>query len=181
MVLNVNTISTLATNTRTPISSRASNILTRAPAANNGFAGSAANQLSVSAAASIGKSVLRSWTTTTALVPGENGIPACAYVLAANMGPNPVCAQDHCNCGGSIAPLLSSRFNRTWTTNCDYTTQPVTSACPEMVTVGGDILFSSPAPSTVTVQEIVNIEAVGTCSGGHSCSFTTFTALSTPQ
>ncbi|PSS18290.1 hypothetical protein M430DRAFT_18896 [Amorphotheca resinae ATCC 22711] len=70
----------------------------------------------------------QSITTSTVLVSGENGMPACAYIVAADTGPNPVCAQDHCDCDGTIAPLLSSSVSGTWTTNCDYTVQPVTSA-----------------------------------------------------
>lgn len=175
------TTSLLTTNTRIPISGPTSNILISASSAHHGFAESGGIQPSIVATSSAGTSVLQSMTTTMALVPGKNGIPACAYILAADMGPNPVCAQDHCNCGGTIAPPLSSALNGTWTTNCDYTVQPVTNACPEIVTVGGDILFSSATPSIVTVDEIVNIEIIGTCSGGQSCSFTTFTALSTLQ
>jgi hypothetical protein len=70
----------------------------------------------------------QSITTSTVLVSGENGMPDCAYIVAADTGPNPVCAQDHCDCDGTIAPLLSSSVSGTWTTNCDYTVQPVTSA-----------------------------------------------------
>jgi hypothetical protein len=56
----------------------------------------------------------------------SNSLAYCELYLAfADMGPNPVCARDHCDCDGTT-PLLSSEVSGTWTMNCDYAVQPVT-------------------------------------------------------
>jgi hypothetical protein len=46
--------------------------------------------------------------------------------VASDLGSAAMCIQDYCNCGGTVAPLLSFPVSAsgTWTTNCDYTTQP---------------------------------------------------------
>jgi hypothetical protein len=54
------------------------------------------------------------------------------------------------------------------------------STCPgPLITAGGDLLYPSPSPSTVAVEQIVNIEAVEPCGGGETGGFTTLTSLST--
>jgi hypothetical protein len=85
------------------------------------------------------------------IVPGKNGIPACAYVIAANIGPEALCTEDYCNCDGTAAPLLTSQVSVSgiWTTNCAYTTQPATDACP--TTVGGPLLPLGSVAGTVYV------------------------------
>jgi hypothetical protein len=114
------------------------------------------------------------------VVPGRNGTPACAYILAADMSPNPVCAQDHCECDGTIAPLISTSAGGTWTTNCDYTVQPVTSSCPApVIAVGGDILPLP--PSVIVIETVVHVQPIctATVGGGETCGYNTFTSVTT--
>jgi len=84
----------------------------------------------------------QSSTTSALVVPGDNGIPGCAYVLAADLGSDAMCSSDYCYCGGMAAPLLTSTLSGTVTTNCDYKTQPATNSCPLLVTVS-DVVFVS--------------------------------------
>lgn len=96
------------------------------------------------------------------------------------MGPNPMCAQDHCDCDGTIAPLISSSAGGTWTTNCDYTVQPFISSCPvPVITIGGDILH--PPPSVTVIETLVQIQPVctATAGGGETCGYSTFTSVTT--
>jgi hypothetical protein len=106
-------------------------------------------------------------TVSNTLTPGVNGVPACAYILAADLGPDADCPYDHCDCGGTIAPLTSSQISMTgtriWTTNCDYKLQPVTSSCPAVWTIGGPVLHG-PATTlvsteTTTVGGVVTVTA----------------------
>lgn len=60
-------------------------------------------------------------------MPGENGVPGCAYVLFGN---GQACLNaDYCNCGGVPAPLLTSTEGSETQTHCNYETVP-TSECP---------------------------------------------------
>jgi hypothetical protein len=63
--------------------------------------------------------------------------PGCAYVIAKDLQSNALCAADYCNCGGTVAPLLTSTVSGSTTLNCAYSTQPATATCP-------------PAPSQTT-------------------------------
>ena len=64
-------------------------------------------------------------------VPAESGVPGCAYVIAGDLGAEALCSLNYCNCGGTVAPLLtSSSISGTKTLDCDYKTQPTTNSCP---------------------------------------------------
>jgi hypothetical protein len=65
-----------------------------------------------------------------AKIPGQNGGPGCAYVIANDLQNNALCASDYCNCGGTAAPLLTSTLSGSTTMNCAYSTQPATATCP---------------------------------------------------
>jgi hypothetical protein len=73
-------------------------------------------------------------TTNVTQVPGEGGKPLCISVAVADIGPSPICSLDYCDCGGTVAPLLSSPVSvgGTWTTNCNYKIRPATNACPTL-------------------------------------------------
>lgn len=77
----------------------------------------------------------QSSTTTTLIVPGKNGVAGCAYVVASELGAGAMCSSDYCNCGGTVAPLLTSSVSGTLTTNCNYGTQPAVNSCPPPVTL----------------------------------------------
>ena len=64
--------------------------------------------------------------TPTAKVPGQRGVPGCAYVLSEDLGPQALCSKDYCNCGGTVAPLLTV----SGTLGCAYPTQPAKAQCP---------------------------------------------------
>jgi hypothetical protein len=90
-------------------------------------------------------------TTYNTLVPGKNSTPVYAYVVAADIGSEVLCTEDYCNCDGTAALLLTSQVSVSgrWTTNCVYTTQPATDACP--VTAGGPLLPLGSVAGTVYV------------------------------
>lgn len=100
------------------------------------------------------------------------------------MGPEALCTEDYCDCDGTAATLLTSQVSVSgiWTTNCAYTTQPATDACP--VTDGGLLL---PVAPTVLVGGIVSVIDVCTSriGEGQTCSgvttVTTVTSLTTVQ
>jgi hypothetical protein len=99
-------------------------------------------------------------------------MPACAYVAAADIGPEALCTEDYCDCDGTAAPLLTSQVSVSgmWTTNCAYITQPATDVCP--VTAGGKPLPVGSAAPTYQVEGIVYV--YGACAtsirGGETCS-----------
>lgn len=98
------------------------------------------------------------------LVPGEAGIPGCAYVLVDDSGANALCPSDYCNCGGTVAPLLTSFVSGTSNLNCNYKTQPEINSCPTTSTS-----LSRITNPTVTLIDLV----VVTCtsySGSQSCN-----------
>ncbi|KAH8674392.1 glycoside hydrolase superfamily [Tricladium varicosporioides] len=98
----------------------------------------------------------------TLIVPGKNGVPGCAYVLASNLGAGAQCSLDYCYCGGTVAPLLTSEFSGTVTTNCNYQTQPAANSCPHL-----------PTPST-TVTDLVVVSCSSSNTGSIACApFTT--------
>lgn len=72
---------------------------------------------------------------TSATIPGQGGVPGCAYVIASDLGTGALCAADYCNCGGTVAPLLTSTVSGSASLGCAYSTQPASATCP-------------PAPST---------------------------------
>ncbi|KAI0452149.1 hypothetical protein F5B21DRAFT_527276 [Xylaria acuta] len=89
--------------------------------------------------------------TLTATIPGRCGVPGCAYVLASNLGPGALCSEDYCNCGGVVAPLLTTVISASTSLGCAYTTQPASASCP-----AGPTTSSSPStvppPTTVTTS-----------------------------
>jgi hypothetical protein len=116
-------------------------------------------------------------TTSAALIPGEHSIPGCAYMVAFDMGPSAMCELDYCDCGGTVAPLLSSpvSVSGTWTANCDYTTQPATNSCPEhpanMLTMGSINFRPSTSPDII-VESVLSVFPICTTTlgGGEACS-----------
>jgi hypothetical protein len=124
----------------------------------------------------------QSITTYVAIVPGEDGVPGCAYIVAADIGPSPTgCSVDYCDCGGIAAPLLSSPLSvgGTWTTDCSYTIQPATSSCPEPVITATGSLYFPPSPPPI-IDVTVYVDPLGPCTstlgGGEICHYTTVTA-----
>ncbi|KAL8773088.1 MAG: hypothetical protein Q9194_004424 [Teloschistes cf. exilis] len=77
-------------------------------------------------------------------VPGQNGIPGCAYVIYPD-GQDCINA-NYCNCGGTPAPLLTSTVGGKVTTNCNYKTVP-TSHCPKPTTTVAAEPTKAPASS----------------------------------
>lgn len=65
-------------------------------------------------------------------IPGCWGTPGCAYVLSHDLGPGALCPLDYCDCGGTVAPLLttSTAPGASPTLNCAYTAQPTAPVCP---------------------------------------------------
>ncbi|KAF2814456.1 uncharacterized protein BDZ99DRAFT_473515 [Mytilinidion resinicola] len=102
-------------------------------------ASSTASQTTTSA--SLPTSTLTAMITSSAAVPGQGGVPACAYMIASDLGGGAMCTADYCNCGGTPAPLLTSTTAGTTVTDCGYSTQPPASQCPQT-------LSTSPPPSS---------------------------------
>ncbi|MCJ1438238.1 Mucin-21 [Xylographa pallens] len=76
-------------------------------------------------------------TTPKALIPGCFGTPGCAYVAVSDVGAaDAACQADYCNCGGTIALLLTKTISGKTTQNCAYTTQPQTNQCPLALSTG---------------------------------------------
>ena len=121
-------------------------------------------------------------TMTDALVPGENGVPACAYIVASDMDPCPTCSIDYCDCGGTVAPLLSSTSGSTQIFNCDYKTQPAASSpTPSLVTISQGVLsLGHPVQTIVEVTEYIDGVCTSTIGGGESCQYlNTFYSITT--
>jgi chitinase len=92
---------------------------------------------------------------TSTLVPGENGVPGCAYILASDLSDGALCSSDYCNCGGTVAPLLTSSISGTLTTNCNYQTQPVANSCPTLyqtISASSSTISSSSTYSTSSLS-----------------------------
>jgi chitinase len=106
----------------------------------------------------------QSSTTSAPVVPGENGIPGCAYVLAGDLGAGAMCSSDYCYCGGIAAPLLTSILSGTATTNCDYQTQPAMNSCPQSPTLSSTSSTSVPpimsTTATLPLNQITVIDVV---------------------
>ncbi len=99
----------------------------------------------------------QSSTTSTRIVPGENGVPGCAYVLADDLGAGAMCSLDYCYCDGTIAPLLTSTLSGTVTTNCDYPTQPTINSCPQPPTSSTiTTIIATIKPTTISSVVIVS-------------------------
>jgi chitinase len=94
--------------------------------------------------------------TTTLMVPGKNGVPGCAYVLASDLGPGALCSSDYCDCGGTAAPLLTSSVMGTFSRNCNYQTQPAANSCPPPATSPSTSTAISTFPG-VTLTKVVVI------------------------
>ncbi|PVH75948.1 glycoside hydrolase family 18 protein [Cadophora sp. DSE1049] len=92
--------------------------------------------------------------TNTVVVPGQDGVPGCAYVLASDLEGSALCSSDYCNCGGTAVPLLTSTVSSMMVPNCDYKIQPTAHSCP----------FSS-APSSIPPTVTVFAAAIVTCPG----------------
>ncbi|KFY94278.1 hypothetical protein V500_03359 [Pseudogymnoascus sp. VKM F-4518 (FW-2643)] len=89
---------------------------------------------------------------TATAVPGQCGVPGCAYVKASDVGPDALCSADYCNCGGTAAPLLTVSATGTLTTNCDYTLQPTASSCPDETGAKTTTPPTTTAQRTTTAQ-----------------------------
>jgi len=79
--------------------------------------------------------------------PGISGIAGCAYVIADN---GQRCVEDYCNCGGTVAPLLTMTVGSTLELNCEYSTQPSWNRCPGDPTGSPKSTSASPLPSLTT-------------------------------
>jgi hypothetical protein len=94
------------------------------------------------------------------LIPGENGVPGCAYILAKGLE-DAACENDYCNCGGTIAPLLNGTSSGTHIYNCNYSTQPSTNFCNNHdTTVTDEVLI---IPGTVIVSFCSRSKSVVAC------------------
>jgi hypothetical protein len=109
--------------------------------------------------------------TTALIVPGKNGVPGCAYVLASDLGAGALCSSDYCNCGGTIALLLTSSVSGTLSINCNYQTQPTANSCPPSSSITSTTALTTNVPifytSTVlgpptTVTSIIVVSERGT-------------------
>lgn len=89
---------------------------------------------------------------TATAVPGQCGVPGCAYVKASDVGPDALCSADYCNCGGTAAPLLTVSVTGTLATNCDYTLQPTPSSCPDETGAKTTTPPTTTAQRTTTAQ-----------------------------
>jgi hypothetical protein len=76
---------------------------------------------SVTKATAVSSELTQSTTRSLATVPGNNQVPSCTYVLASN-SVDARCSSDYCNCGGTVASLLTSSVLGTLTRNCNYPT-----------------------------------------------------------
>jgi len=79
--------------------------------------------------------------------PGISGIPGCAYVIAQN---GQRCVEDYCNCGGTVAPLLTMTVGSTLELNFEYSTQPSWNRCPGDPTGSPKSTSASPLRSLTT-------------------------------
>lgn len=90
--------------------------------------GGSSSEAGVSKTTAVSSQLTQSTPMNLAMVPGKNGVPGCAYVLASNFA-DAQCSFDYCNCGGTVAPLLTSSVSGTLTSNCNYPTQPAVNSC----------------------------------------------------
>ncbi|KAH3945643.1 hypothetical protein HBI56_092100 [Parastagonospora nodorum] len=88
------------------------------------------------------------------LRPGFNGVPGCAYVMAPESGQR--CVEDYCNCGGTVAPLITARVDDQVSLHCGYSTQPSWNRCP------GDPT-ASPTPTPTPTPSPRPAYAQGVC------------------
>lgn len=87
--------------------------------------------------------------TSTVMIPGQNGVPQCVYKIAADLGINAGCPGiNYCDCGGTYVPLLTSTAATALTTNCNYPTQPSVANCPAPSTTAA---APTTAPPSTTV------------------------------
>ena len=91
--------------------------------------------------------------------PGISGIPGCAYVIAEN---GQRCIENYCNCGGTVAPLLTMTVSGTLELNCEYSTQPSWNRCPGDPTASpkstsASLTTPSPTPSPLYEQGICRL------------------------
>jgi hypothetical protein len=92
-------------------------------------------------------STLATSATPTGLRPGFNGIPGCANFIAPGSGQRYV--DNYCNCGGTVAPLLTGRVDLNHVTlHYDYSTQPSWIRCPSDPTV-------SPTPTMPHLHQVL--------------------------
>ncbi|KAI0546445.1 hypothetical protein F4679DRAFT_587457 [Xylaria curta] len=114
--------------------------------------------------------------TLTATIPGRCGVPGCAYVLASNLGPGALCSADYCNCGGVVAPLLTTVVSDSTSLNCNYTTQPGSASCPAGSTTTDhptttDYPTTTTQTTTTTTMPPIKTPPPNTnCSTGSDCA-----------
>ena len=87
-------------------------------------------------------------------VPGQCGVPGCAYIIASDLGGGGMCPADYCNCGGTPAPLLTGTVSGSATVHCGYTTQPESecpSGPPRVTAAPSPAPSSTPYPSSAMV------------------------------
>lgn len=76
-------------------------------------------------------------------IPGENGIPACAFVSYPD---ETACTlANYCNCDGIGVRFLTLTVDGQTVTNCDYTIQPTVNDCPPPTTTLPSL--SAPTPT----------------------------------
>lgn len=161
--------------TSTPTSSRA--LLTSWPTSNSvmnasigtGFTRSHPSNVTTDRRSATPAATTVETTTHSTRVPGENGIPTCAYVVAADIGPRAACSEDYCNCDGTVAPLLSTQVSvgGTWSSNCAYTAQPTTDSCPP----------ETPVQIIILETDYVDPICAATKGGGETCGYVTVTSI----
>jgi hypothetical protein len=92
----------------------------------------------------------------TGVRPGLNGAPGCAYVMAPGLEQRRV--DDYCNCGGTVASLITERVDDHVSRHFGYCTQPNWNRCP-----GNPTASSTPAPAATPMPTPSPGYAKGTC------------------
>jgi hypothetical protein len=114
----------------------------------------ASNSITAKSSASVS---LPDCSNTAIQVPGECGIPECAYVLIADGGSD-LCSTNYCDCGdGFISQPFTAVVSGSLTENCAYPTTPPRWACP---IYSGTKVVAPGASPTPTPSKCI------TCPGG---------------
>lgn len=99
-------------------------------------------------------------------VPGQCGIPGCAYVLVADGCPD-LCSTNYCNCGGIAAPLITTTISGSVTQNCTYSTQPTSNDCSSN-SISRTLTTSATSSAVLDfVFSYITVEVAGACPHNH--------------
>lgn len=60
-------------------------------------------------------------------------VSSCTHITVPSSISYSPCGADYCNCDGIAAPILTTTISGTVTTNCAYTTQPITDSCSAII------------------------------------------------